>query len=284
MKQVRLFLVIAALVGLGYLAVHRGLVHDFSLVKARPSPSPTPLRHAHRWRRHRHYAGRQKSEPWASASATEKHGAGNVTVVPAVKGAGSPGGLAALHSPRPNALEIPSAGSSPKPPEVAKNGFPAQFEGCWEGTVDQPDTWEFGHGPILKGWEPATYQLCFRHSGAAPDVTFSTSSAYPVVSQWVVSNVGVENGHTQLLFSGDDFVVLRASTSTSLHMKILGFLPGPTGEISSKTDFHCTLLPNGKLRVEASVVQRCSGARSIDCDGDVWVTESWHTEFSRQSS
>jgi hypothetical protein len=210
------------------------------------------------------------------------HGKGNVAILPA-RPAGSSTGLAALHNPRSNALEIPTPVSSPKR-ELAKGAFPPSFEGCWEGTVPQPDTWEFGHGPILKGWAPATYQLCFRHSGSVPEVTYSTSSAYPVVSDWVVSNVGVENGHTELLFSGDDFVVLRASTSTELHMKILGFLPGPTGKITSKTDFHCTRVSDGKLRVEASVVQRCSGSSSIDCDGDVWVSESWHTEFTRQSS
>lgn len=278
MKQVRLFLVIAALVGLGYFAVHRGLVHDFSLVKARPSPTPTHARHVHRRRHHRHFAEREKAQP--PGFAPEKHK--SVAVLPAARPTGSPAEVAALH-PGSSTLQIPAAAGSPKP-EAAKTGFPASFEGCWEGTVNQPDTWEFGHGPILKGWAPADYVLCFHHSGTVPNITFSTSSAYPVVSDWVASHVGVENGHTKLLFAGDDFVVLRAFTSTSLHMKILGFLPGPTGEITSKTDFHCTHLPNGKLRVEASVVQRCSGASSIDCDGKVWVTESWHTEFSRQSS
>ena len=97
-----------------------------------------------------------------------------------------------------------------------------------------------------------------------------------------MSETGSERNHTDLLYSGEDFVVLRAVSSMPLHMKILGFLPGPTGVVSSRTDFHCTYLPTDRLYVEASVVQECSHARSVDCDGETWITQSWHTEFSRQ--
>jgi hypothetical protein len=182
----------------------------------------------------------------------------------------------------PNALEIPSAPSAAATAAAPVLPFPRSFEGCWQATVTEPEAWTFGRGPVVKGISPSTYTLCFQYSGKVPEVTFSTTAEYPVVSDWVESNVGVENEHTDILYSGDNFVILRTSGSTPLHMKILGILPGPTGTIKSRTDFHCTHLSDDKLLVEASTVQRCVDAHSIDCDGDVWIKESWHKEFSRQ--
>jgi hypothetical protein len=124
--------------------------------------------------------------------------------------------------------------------------------------------------------------LCFHQKGNAPEVSFSTTAEYPVISEWVVSHTGDESGQTQILFSSDDLVILKTLSRVPLHMKILGLLPGPTGMISSEANFHCTYLPTDKLRVEASVVRRCSDAHTIDCDGNVWIRESWHREFTRQ--
>lgn len=148
--------------------------------------------------------------------------------------------------------------------------------------MTQPDDWSFNKGPVVKGWSPSNYVLCFHQKGNAPEVSFSTTAEYPVISEWVVSHTGDESGQTQILFSSDDLVILKTLSRVPLHMKILGLLPGPTGMISSEANFHCTYLPTDKLRVEASVVRRCSDAHTIDCDGNVWIRESWHREFTRQ--
>jgi hypothetical protein len=281
MAHLRLFFVFAAIAALGYVAYRQGWV-PIPFNQAAPSAAPTLgftiQQQAHaRHGRHRHGGenlGQELASRWGKSP---RH--------PLNLGPGSPvQELASIPKPGPNALEIPGAPAASATPAVSgpKLPFPKNFEGCWTAYVTEPESWVFGRGPIVKGISPANIVLCFRYSGATPVVTFSTTAEYPVVSEWVVSHVGVENAHTDILFSGDNFVVLRTNSSTPLQMKILDVFPGPTGTITSRTDFHCTHMPGDKLMVEASTVQRCTNAHSIDCDGDMWITESWHKEFSRQ--
>jgi hypothetical protein len=271
MAHLRLFLVFAAIAGLGYFAYRQGWVRIPN--GAAPAPQAT-LGFTIQPGTHRHHLGRQGGNLGRELASRWQRGQRLRPKSSATELAAIPHG--------PNALEIspaPSAAPTAAGPQLP---FPKSFEGCWSATVTRPEAWTFFRGPIVQGISPSTYMLCFHYSGSAPDVTFSTTAEYPVVSDWVVSDVGVENGHTDVLYSGDNFVVLRTSSSTPLHMKILGVLPGPTGIIRSRTDFHCTHLADDKLLVEASTEQRCVNAHSIDCDGDVWIKESWHTEFSRQ--
>ncbi len=276
MAHLRLLLVFAAIAALGYAAYRRGGI-PISFNPAAPTAEPTlgfmvrQGRHLHH--PHRHPSGTlgaQLSSRWRSNRELRMTPAASATMLAAIP-AGS------------NALEIPSASSASPTPSGPKSLFPKNFEGCWQATVTQPESWTFGRGPVVKGISPSTYMLCFHNAGPNGNVTFSTTAEYPVVSDWVVSNVGVENGHTDVLFSGDNFVVLRTKSSTPLHMKILGVFPGPTGIITSRTDFHCTHLDGDKMLVEASTEQRCINAHTIDCDGDVWIKESWHAEFDRVS-
>jgi hypothetical protein len=273
MAHLRLLVVFAVIAGAGYFAYRQGWVHLPN--GAAPTAQPTLGFTVQPGRHHSHLAyqggnlGRELSSRW------QRHGSERT----APKSSATQ--LASI--PRgPNALEIPSVPSAAATAAAPLPPFPKSFEGCWSATVTQPEAWTFVRGPVVKGISPSTYMLCFHYEGKTPQVTFSTTAEYPVVSDWVVSDVGVENERTDILYSGDNFVVLRTSSSTPLHMKILGILPGPTGIIRSRTDFHCTHLPTDKLMVEASTEQRCANAHSIDCDGGVWIKESWHTEFSRQ--
>ncbi len=238
MAHLRLLLVFAVIGGLGYFAYREGWVR----IAAQGVPAAQPTLgftiHESRHRRLAHEnLGRELARQWQQgrrfrpkSSATQlaaiAHGA--------------------------NALEIPAVPSPAASAVAPVLPFPKSFEGCWQATVTEPESWTFGRGPVVKGISPSTYVLCFRYSGKSPEVTFS------------------------------NFVILRTASSTPLHMKILGVLPGPTGIIKSRTDFHCTHLSDDKLLVEASTVQRCVDAHSIDCDGDVWIKESWHTKFTRQ--
>lgn len=264
MSHLRILLILAVFAGLGYAAYRAGWI---PVNQPAPSAEPTlgfevrPIRRRHA-EHHRNLADDTLSARFGKPAPMATASAAIVAAVP------------------------PSSNSSKSltPPAIAAPvlAIPKDFEGCWAGTVAQPDDWTFGRGPIVKGWTPATHELCFHNSGNSPEVTFSTSAEYPLVSEWVVPDNGVENGHAQVIFSGDNFVVLRTTSSMPLNMKVLGFLPGPTGIITSLSDLHCTYLPSGKLLVEGSTVQRCNNAHSVKCDGDVWIRQSWHTEFSRQ--
>jgi hypothetical protein len=266
MSHLRLFLILAVFAGLGYVAYLHGWL-PISFNQSTPSAEPTLGFEVRPNNRRRHVThGKQNLDEEALASRFPR---------PAPMSKSS----AAILGPIPpgsNALKIPAAPTSAVQ-------IPQSFEGCWKATVGQPDDWTFGHGPIVKGWTPATHELCFHNSGNTPEVTFSTSAEYPLFSDWLVSNNAVDNARAQVMFSGDNYVVLRAANSATLNTKLLGILPGPTGIITSLTDLHCThLSTTDKLLVEASTVQRCQNAHSIDCDGDIWIKQSWHTEFSRQ--
>jgi hypothetical protein len=280
MAHFRLFFVFAAMAALGYFAFRQGWVHlSFS---AAPTPQPTlgfEVRPRKRTRRFAHTNRSLEQELAARGWGRMRKGHNTAELAPNP----SSTALAALRIPGHNALEIgPASAPTASPVPGPKAAFPSTFEGCWQAQVDQPDDWSFNQGPVVKGWSPSTYVLCFRHSGGAPQVSFSTTAEYPVISEWVVSQTGGESSSTQILFSGDDFVVLRTSSTVPLHMKILGLLPGPTGIISSTADFHCSYQGPDRLWVEASVTRRCSNASTIDCDGNVWIHESWHREFTRQ--
>jgi hypothetical protein len=279
MAHFRLVLVLAVLAALGYVTYQQGWVAGF-FPKEVPAPEPTLGFTVHRTRRSRHIFHSNGSFPGLLAG----HGHGQFRA-PASPGA-SGTNLASIQKPGSNSLEIPSVPTAA--PSVAAAGpklpFPKSFEGCWEADINQRDSWSWGRGPVVQGWSPTTHVLCFHYAGNSANVTFSSTAEYPVVSEWVVSKVGDENSHTDVLFSDADLVVLRTSSTVPLHMKTLGFLPGPSGLITSVINFHCIHLPNDKLRVEASAVLRCSNSHTIDCDGDVWIRESWHSEFARQSS
>jgi hypothetical protein len=226
--------------------------------------------------------GRGNPRPDASSESTSTTNTGEIPSLP----------VASLSSPfgredQGLGTSAPIADAKPSPQAVpaaiaAEKSLPKGFEGCWQGTVSQRDSWEEVEGPILKGWAPANYTLCLHRSGNSPEITFSRETAYLYTSEWVSPQTGLSDTHTEILFSSEDFIVLRAFGKLVLRNRILGFLPGPTALVSSQTDFHC-YLRGDKLLVEGSTVERCSDARTVGCSGKTWIRESWHTEFGKQS-
>jgi hypothetical protein len=282
MAHLRLFLVLAALAALGYMTYRQGWIAGF-LAKAVPTPEPTLGFAVQRSKRSHHifHGNRGFPGPLARHHPHGQLGSPGSGPTPAMSGTK----LASIPKPGSNSLEIPSVPKpEAKPATEPKLPFPRSFEGCWQAHMTKPDSWSYVRGPVVQGISPTDYVLCFHYAGNAPDVTFSSTAEYPVVSDWVESKVGVEKSHTDVLFSGSDVVVLRTTSSVPLYEKTFGFLPGPSGLITSMTDFHVSYLPDDQLLVGASVVQRCNNSHTIDCDGDVWIRESWHMEFTRQSS
>jgi hypothetical protein len=225
--------------------------------------------------------GRGNPRPDASSESTFMTNTGETPSLPAASLFSSfgredrgPDTSAPIADAKPSPEAVPAAIASEK-------SLPRGFEGCWQGTVLQRDSWEEIEGPILKGWAPANYTLCLHQSGISPEITFSRNTAYLYTSEWVSPQTGLSDTHTEILFSSEGFIVLRAFGKLVLRNKILGFLPGPTAMVSSQTDFHC-YLRGDKLLVEGSTVERCSDARTVGCSGKTWIRESWHTEFAKQ--
>lgn len=194
--------------------------------------------------------------------------------------------LAAVEPPSPpaapsNVATIPIKPLVPapmRPPELPQ--MAPGFEGCWQTTITKPDTWRFLQGPEIDGWSPATYQLCFHRTGSATMATFSADSSLHLTSQWVVPSVGERQGHTDIVFQNNNFVMLHASGILPMELKVLGFLPGPKPSVSYDYYFHC-YLQGKKLMVEASMMERCGNSAVEDCHGQPWVRQSWHHELTR---
>lgn len=199
------------------------------------------------------------------------------------------------HNARLAALEPPPPPSGPSPPSAAPNPVTANagenvhlhimskdFEGCWQGTVNQPGSWEYVEGPEPSGWSPATYTLCLHHPGPSIDASVAVDTSIHLVSQWVVPWTGARNEQTAVILQSPDLVVLRATGEIPMELKVMGFLPGPKPLISYTDYFRCSV-QSGKLDVVATLVDRCDGSTVENCRGQPWIRESWHQQLTRLS-
>lgn len=181
----------------------------------------------------------------------------------------------------------PGSIPNPAPKAVANSGadkaiMSSAFDGCWQGTVNQPDTWEFVQGPVVEGWAPATYTLCFHRAGDSTEANFTMDTSLRLGSQWVTPNMGEADWHSEILFQGRKFAFIHSTSKTLLRLRLMGFLPGPTPTISYNDYLQCDLAGR-KLRVEATMVSTCKGSSLENCHGKPWVRESWHALFSKVS-
>ena len=192
--------------------------------------------------------------------------------------------------PNGNVIEQGERAPTPPPREAPQNALeipqvPKVFEGCWEGTITEPDSWERVQGPRVAGFIPKTERLCFKKIGEAPftitfhdtrvDTDYASQHGYPV------SNYDEQ---TDLVSTdGQNEVSLHQVASFDERGKILGLIPTGATRISVTADAHVLLVDSGAaLSVVASQVDRCSG--SLGCNGQVWVRATWHGRFSRLPS
>ena len=135
MAHFRLFLVLAAIAALGYVAYQQGWVTRFAGM-ATPTPEPTLGFTVHRTKRSRHIFHGNEGFPGPLAGHSRRqHGIPASAPTPNA----SSTNLAALHNPGSNSLEIPSAACAPAVPAVGpKLPFPRNFEGCWQAHMTQP--------------------------------------------------------------------------------------------------------------------------------------------------
>ncbi len=164
---------------------------------------------------------------------------------------------------------------------------PKEFEGCWEGTVSEPDSWQYLQGPRIAGWMPRTFRFCFRRTGNGPfTITFHDSkldTAYASERGYKISNYDEQ---TEVVSTdGRNQVLLHSVARMDQRTKILGLFPGPTVRDAVSSDSRCVLADEGEaMNVESSTVERCSGLPSFGCNGQPSVESTWHARFHRTAN
>jgi hypothetical protein len=193
--------------------------------------------------------------------------------------------LAAAPSPPAPALaSVPGISAPPRSAaeDAGRHTMSKAFEGCWQGTVTQPDTWQYIQGPEPSGWSPATYTVCIHHAGKMADADVSIDTTLHLTSQWVAPATGARTSHTDIIFQSPDQVILRTTGRIPLELKVMGFLPGPKPLVTYTDLFRCSV-QDGKLDVLATMVDRCDGSAVENCRGQPWVRQSWHQQLARLS-
>jgi len=164
---------------------------------------------------------------------------------------------------------------------------PKEFEGCWEGTVSEPDSWQLLEGPRLGGWIARTFRLCFRRTDNGQfAISFHNSkldTGYASERGVTVSNYEEQ---TELVSTDSrNQVLLHSLARMDQRFKLLGLFPGPTVTIAASSDIRCVLVDEGEtMNVETSGVDRCSGSPSSGCNGQPWAKASWHAQFHRTTN
>ncbi len=156
---------------------------------------------------------------------------------------------------------------------------PIGFEGCWEGTVSVPDSWQLLEGPSLGGWISRTFRLCFRRTGNGPfTVTIDTRFASERISNYQEQTKVVST-------DGRNQALLHSAASMDELGRSLGFFPGRAATITASSDLRCVLVDEDKtMNVETSEVDRCSALPSAGCFGQPWVKATWHAQFHRTTN
>jgi len=183
---------------------------------------------------------------------------------------------------KPTAAPEASGQSTLEIPQV-----PKEFQGCWEGTVSEPDSWQHLQGPRVAGWIPKTFRFCFRRTGNGPftitfhdtkiDTGWASERGYKVSNYDEQTEVVSTDGRNQVL--------LHSVARMDQRGKLLGLFPGPTLTIAASSDIRCVLVDEGEtMNVETSGVDRCSGSPSSGCNGQPWAKASWHAQFHRTTN
>jgi hypothetical protein len=164
---------------------------------------------------------------------------------------------------------------------------PKEFEGCWEGTVSEPDSWQLLEGPRIAGWIPTTFRLCFRRTGNGPftitlhdsklDTEYASERGYTISNYDEQTEVVSTDGRNQVL--------LHSVARVDQRGRILRFIAGPTVTIAKSSDSRCVLVDEGEtMNVESSGVDRCSGSPFFGCNGQPWTQSTWHARFHRTAN
>jgi len=167
---------------------------------------------------------------------------------------------------------IPPAVAPPPPTEEASTGLatqgqpvlPAEFRGCWQGTVVGLDSNDQLSDHRVGYWTPKSYRLCYRRRGSGPfQLTFSRMG--------VERNESISNAHGTVIAlstDGHDYAKMRSRLAFDEYSR----RDGGSFPVDETTTLDCRI--NGdQMRVSANVY----GTR----DGEPWFRARWHAEFAQ---
>ena len=168
---------------------------------------------------------------------------------------------------------IPPAVAPPPATNEASSGLamqgqpvlPAEFRGCWQGTVVGLDSNDRLPGAHKVGyWTPKTYRLCYRRRGDGPfQLTFSRMG--------VEANDSISNAHgtvVALSTDGHDYAKMRSRLAFDEYSRD----EGAAVPVDETTMLDCRI-SGDQMRVSANVY----GTR----DGEPWFRARWHAEFAQ---
>jgi hypothetical protein len=182
--------------------------------------------------------------------------------------------------------ENPTGSNPPAKSTLEIPQVPKEFEGCWEGTVTEPDSWQVLEGPRLGGWIPSRYRLCFRRTGDGPfTMTFHDTKLDTGYAEERGHSVTNYDEQTELVSTdGKNVVSLHSVKRLDERMKFLGLFP-ITVTVAGTSDSRCVLVDEGSaMNVESSNVERCSGSSFSGCNGQPWIQATWHSRFNRTTN
>jgi hypothetical protein len=188
----------------------------------------------------------------------------------------APTGSNALEIPPPSPQQIrpmpaPSVNLVPPPQpgaETLEIPLPEVFRGCWQGVVRRIDSQTQLAPPIIGGWIPKTYRICYVQTGSGP--------FKPTISETGIlrTSVSVRNARSRLDVLSTDGRT-QATMRAYLHFDedahgLFGLLSG-SGSVDELTHMNCAI-EGAVMHVQANMYG--------EWNGRPWSRVTWHADFS----
>lgn len=154
--------------------------------------------------------------------------------------------------------------------------LPRTFQGCWQGTVAQPD-YDRSIPPFTMGdWMSETYRLCYVRHGDGPfELTFSSLSMDPTAAETEGIHIDDFRGKVEVVSNdGADRATLRARMHFRQKQSVLLGLLSQQSVSEAIVNMQCRLT-NGAMQVQAQFLQTCDGRPCFE--------GRWHQTFYKSS-
>jgi hypothetical protein len=188
----------------------------------------------------------------------------------------SPSGSNELEIPRPAPQEqvrpmpAPSANVIPRSPgaQTLEIPLPEVFRGCWQGVVRYIDSQAQLAPPMIGGWIPKTYRICYTQTGGGP--------FKPTISETGIITNGraVRNARSRLeVLSTDGRTQARMRAYLHFDEDSHGLfgLFSQTGSVDELTHMNCEI---------DGAVMHVQGDMYGEWNRRPWTRVTWHADFS----
>jgi hypothetical protein len=164
----------------------------------------------------------------------------------------------------------PSANVIPRSPgaQTLEIPLPEVFRGCWQGVVRYIDSQAQLAPPIIGGWIPKTYRICYVQTGGGP--------FKPTISETGIIATGhaIRNPRSRLevlATDGRTQATMRAYLHFDEDSQGLFGLFSQTGSIDELTHMNCEI---------DGAVMHVHGDMYGEWNGRPWSRVTWHADFS----